>query len=105
MAERKGCAPSQLALAWVMAKGKELGVAVIPIPGARADSCQQRLVCCFLSVTRPPPPPPRRPFSGTKSVERLEENIGALRVATLGAEEMAELEAAVPAGAVAGARY
>jgi aryl-alcohol dehydrogenase-like predicted oxidoreductase len=44
------------------------------------------------------------PIPGTKRVRYLEENVGALDV-TLTAEELAELDAAVPRGAVAGARY
>jgi aryl-alcohol dehydrogenase-like predicted oxidoreductase len=44
------------------------------------------------------------PIPGTKRVRYLEENVGALDV-TLTAEELVELDAAVPRGAVAGARY
>jgi aryl-alcohol dehydrogenase-like predicted oxidoreductase len=44
------------------------------------------------------------PIPGTKRIERLEENLGALEV-KLSADEVARLSAAIPAGAAAGARY
>jgi aryl-alcohol dehydrogenase-like predicted oxidoreductase len=44
------------------------------------------------------------PIPGTKHVQRLEENAGALEV-TLTSEEIARLDAAFPAGAAAGNRY
>jgi aryl-alcohol dehydrogenase-like predicted oxidoreductase len=44
------------------------------------------------------------PIPGTKRIERLEENLGALRVA-LDAGEVREIAGAVPAGAAAGGRY
>ena len=44
------------------------------------------------------------PIPGTKRVRYLEENVGALDV-DLGPEDVAALDAAVPRGAVAGARY
>lgn len=44
------------------------------------------------------------PIPGTKRVERLQENLGALDV-TLTAEEIAGIGEAVPAGAAAGTRY
>jgi aryl-alcohol dehydrogenase-like predicted oxidoreductase len=44
------------------------------------------------------------PIPGTKRVRYLEENVGAAEI-TLTAEELAELSAAVPREAVAGARY
>jgi aryl-alcohol dehydrogenase-like predicted oxidoreductase len=69
MAEKKGCTPSQLALAWVLAQGED----IVPIPG-------------------------------TKRLERLEENLGALRV-TLTPDDLARLNDAVPAGAAKGLRY
>jgi aryl-alcohol dehydrogenase-like predicted oxidoreductase len=69
MATDKGCTPSQLTLAWLLAQGED----VVAIPG-------------------------------TRYLERLEENLGALRVA-LSAEEIARISAAVPAGAAAGTRY
>ncbi len=68
VAERKGCSPAQLALAWLMQKD-----GVIPIPG-------------------------------TKSVKHLNDDAGA-GVITLSASELAELDAALPPGAVAGTRY
>ena len=44
------------------------------------------------------------PIPGTKHVNRLEENVGALQV-PLTPEEIARLDAAFPAGAAAGTRY
>ncbi|MFE0753279.1 aldo/keto reductase [Inquilinus sp. NPDC058860] len=69
LAAEKGCKPSQLALAWVLAQGDD--VAAIP---------------------------------GTRSIARLEENLGALQV-TLTADDLARLDAAIPPGAAAGTRY
>jgi aryl-alcohol dehydrogenase-like predicted oxidoreductase len=69
LAAAKGCTPGQVALAWVLAQGKD----VVAIPG-------------------------------TKRVERVGENIGALRV-VLNAAEVAELSTAFPKGAAAGTRY
>ena len=69
IAARKKCHPSQLALAWLLARGWD----IFPIPG-------------------------------TKHVNRLEENVGALQV-QLTPEEVARLDAAFPAGAAAGTRY
>jgi aryl-alcohol dehydrogenase-like predicted oxidoreductase len=66
---RKGCTPGQLALAWLLAQGKD----IVPIPG-------------------------------TKRKERLLENIGAISV-DLTAADLAEISAAIPAGAAAGLRY
>ena len=69
IADRKGCTPSQLALAWVLAQGDD----VVPIPG-------------------------------TKRIKYLEENVGALDL-TLTDADLAEIDRAFPADAVAGARY
>ncbi|MFL6415350.1 MAG: aldo/keto reductase [Bryobacteraceae bacterium] len=69
IAERKGVKAGQLALAWVMNKGKD----VVPIPG-------------------------------TKRRKYLEENAAAADI-QLTPEEIAELEAAVPADEIAGSRY
>jgi len=69
LAEKKGCSATQLALAWLLARGRE----IVPIPG-------------------------------TKSRKRLEENCAAVDVA-LTAAELAELERAIPKGAVVGERY
>ena len=69
IAQRKGCRPSQLALAWVLTQGQD----IVPIPG-------------------------------TKRRRYLEENVGALNV-QLSPAELAELDAALPAGAAAGTRY
>jgi aryl-alcohol dehydrogenase-like predicted oxidoreductase len=44
------------------------------------------------------------PIPGTKRIERLEENLGALRV-TLSADDLARIAAAIPVGAAAGTRY
>ena len=67
IAAEKKCRPSQLALAWLLARD------VFPIPG-------------------------------TKRVERLEENAGALDV-VLTADDLARLDAAFPPGAAKGTRY
>jgi aryl-alcohol dehydrogenase-like predicted oxidoreductase len=69
ISRRKGCTPGQLALAWLLAQGKD----IVPIPG-------------------------------TKRKERLLENIGAISV-DLTAADLAEISAAIPAGAAAGLRY
>jgi aryl-alcohol dehydrogenase-like predicted oxidoreductase len=69
IAEERGVTPSQLAIAWVLAKQPS----VVPVIGAR---------------TR----------------KQLEESLRALEV-KLSAEELARIEAAVPADAVAGTRY
>ena len=69
IAERKGCTPGQLALAWLLAQGED----IVPIPG-------------------------------TKRKERLIENIGAAAV-DLTAADLADISAAIPAGAAAGLRY
>lgn len=69
MAAEKGCAPAQLALAWLLAQGEQ----IVPIPG-------------------------------TKRLERLQENLGALQV-TLTAEDLAQIERISPQGVAAGARF
>ena len=69
LAQRKGCTPAQLALAWLLARDPHL----VPIPG-------------------------------TRSVARLQENLGALDV-QLDAAEVAAIDAAFPPGAAAGTRY
>ena len=69
IAFRLGVTPGQLALAWVLAQGRD----VVPIPG-------------------------------TKRVRYLEENAAAAAI-TLTPAILAELDAAVPRGATAGARY
>ena len=69
MAQKKGCTPGQVAIAWVLAQGED----VVTIPG-------------------------------TKRIERLKENIGAIDVA-LSPDEVEALSAAIPAGAAAGTRY
>lgn len=69
IAAEKGCLPSQLALAWLLAQGEDL----VPIPG-------------------------------TKRVEYLTENIGALDV-VLSESELARINDAAPQGAAMGERY
>lgn len=69
LAQKKGCTPSQIALAWVLAQGDDV-------------------VAIF----------------GTRYVERLDENLAALDV-SLTPAEVAELSAAIPAGAASGERY
>jgi aryl-alcohol dehydrogenase-like predicted oxidoreductase len=69
VADRVGCTPGQLALAWVLAQGDDIA----PIPG-------------------------------TKRRKYLEENAAAAAV-VLSPSDLADLEAAVPRDAVAGARY
>ncbi|HUB33012.1 MAG TPA: aldo/keto reductase [Bryobacteraceae bacterium] len=69
MAGETGCTPAQLALAWVLAQGKD----IVPIPG-------------------------------TKRVQYLEDNLGALAV-HLSAEQLRRLDEAFPLGATAGERY
>lgn len=69
LAAAKGCTPSQLALAWVLAQGED----IVPIPG-------------------------------TKRLRYLEENLGAVNV-KLTPEELRQIDAILPPGATAGARY
>jgi len=69
LAAAKGCTPSQLALAWVLAQGDD----VVPIPG-------------------------------TKRIKYLEDNLGAVDV-RLTADDLAEIDAVLPAGVAAGSRY
>ncbi len=69
MAREKGCTPSQLTLAWVLAQGDD----VVAIPGTRRK-------------------------------DRLDENLGALRV-RLTPAEVQRMSDAIPRGAAAGTRY
>jgi aryl-alcohol dehydrogenase-like predicted oxidoreductase len=69
IARGKGATPAQLALAWLLARGRD----IVPIPG-------------------------------TKRVDRLEENVGALRV-RLDADDLRQIDEAMPPGAGAGRRY
>jgi aryl-alcohol dehydrogenase-like predicted oxidoreductase len=69
VAKQKRCTPSQLALAWLLAKGDDL----VPIPG-------------------------------TKRVQYLEENVGALDV-RLGEDDLRALDDLFPPGVAAGERY
>ncbi|QEH37900.1 General stress protein 69 [Aquisphaera giovannonii] len=69
IARARGCSPSQLALAWVLAQGED----IVPIPG-------------------------------TKRLKYLEENLGALDV-SLTADDLAQVDAILPAGAASGDRY
>ena len=68
-AAKKHCTASQLALAWVLHRGKD----IVPIPG-------------------------------TKRVEYLRENIGALKV-VLSDDDLKTLDAEIPPGAASGPRY
>ena len=69
LARSKGCTPSQLVLAWLLAQGQD----VVAIPG-------------------------------TKRFDRLQDNLGALKV-ELSAADVASITEAVPTGAAAGPRY
>jgi len=69
LARAKGCTPSQMALAWILAQGDD----IVPIPG-------------------------------TKRAMYLDENLGALAI-KLTADDLAQIDAAFPAGSTAGARY
>jgi aryl-alcohol dehydrogenase-like predicted oxidoreductase len=69
MAHRKGCTPSQLALAWLLAQGDDL----VPIPG-------------------------------TKRLQYLEENVGAVGV-TLTNDDLRRIDEIAPKGVAAGLRY
>lgn len=69
VATEKKCTPSQLAIAWLLARGSE----IVPIPG-------------------------------TKSRARLEENVAAANLRVT-AGDLARLDAVIPPGAAAGARY
>jgi aryl-alcohol dehydrogenase-like predicted oxidoreductase len=69
VAAGRGLRPSQLAIAWVLAKD----AGIVPVIGARTRA-------------------------------QLEEALGAVRV-TLSPEELARIEEAIPASAVAGSRY
>jgi|ERR1051326_4253079 aryl-alcohol dehydrogenase-like predicted oxidoreductase len=69
IAREKGCTASQLALAWLLAKGTD----IVPIPG-------------------------------TKRRKYLQENTAAAAI-NLTTDEVRKIEAAIPAEAVAGARY
>lgn len=110
LADKKGCTPAQLALAWLLAQGED----VIPIPGGplwgqglSACACVQTLsLACpaHAVLTLLPACPPGRCCAGTKSAARLEENVAAVAV-QLSPAELAEVEAAVPADAVVGSRY
>ncbi|MGN7765710.1 aldo/keto reductase [Paenibacillus sp. 22594] len=69
LAVQKGCVPSQLALAWLLAQDKH----IVPIPG-------------------------------TKRLDRVQENLGALEV-FLSKEELAQIESISPKGVAAGGRF
>jgi aryl-alcohol dehydrogenase-like predicted oxidoreductase len=69
LAGHRGVTPAQIALAWLLHKGRD----IVPIPG-------------------------------TKRRSYIEENVAAAQV-SLGAADMAELDAALPAGKVSGPRY
>jgi len=69
LAADKHATPTQLAIAWVLAKGER----IVPVIGARTRA-------------------------------QLAESLGALDV-TLSAADLAQIEDAIPASAVAGSRY
>lgn len=69
ISKRKGCTPAQLALAWLLAQGKD----IVPIPG-------------------------------TRSIERLDENIASLNV-QLSAADLAEIDEFIPIDATTGKQY
>jgi aryl-alcohol dehydrogenase-like predicted oxidoreductase len=69
VARQKQCTPSQLALAWLLARGDD----IVPIPG-------------------------------TKRVQYLEENVGAVDV-KLSPDELRQIDAIAPRGVAAGLRY
>ena len=69
MAREKGCTPAQLALAWVLARGRH----IVPIPG-------------------------------TRSVDRLAENVAAVEI-ELTPEDLDRLDRIAPKGTTAGDRY
>lgn len=69
IAREKNCTPAQLALAWLLAQGRD----IVPIPG-------------------------------TKRLDRVDENLGALAI-ELTPEDLARISAAIPPGAAAGQRY
>jgi aryl-alcohol dehydrogenase-like predicted oxidoreductase len=64
---------SQVAIEWVMTRGRSMGLGLVPIIGAR-------------------------------TLKQLAESLGA-HTLTLSSQDMARIEAALPAGAVAGTRY
>ncbi|MFD8816282.1 aldo/keto reductase [Streptomyces sp. NPDC059627] len=52
LAEAKGVAPAQLALAWVQARGAHLGVPVVPIPGTkRVKWLEQNVAAADIELT------------------------------------------------------
>ena len=53
MASDKGCTPAQVALAWVIAQGKEHGVSMVPIPGTkRSKYLEQNVGALSVELTR-----------------------------------------------------
>ena len=75
LAQQKGCTPAQLAIAWVLAKQP----AAAPTPGVV-------------------------PVIGARTRKQLHEALGALEV-RMSADDLARMEAALPADALAGSRY
>jgi len=52
VAEAKGVAPAQVALAWVYARGEQLGVGVVPIPGTkRVKWLEQNVAAIEVTLT------------------------------------------------------
>jgi len=68
---------------------------------ARAKGCTRAQIALAWLLAQGPD---ILPIPGTKRIERVDENLGALEVA-LNVDEVARLSAAVPAGAAAGTRY
>lgn len=97
LAAKKGCKPSQLALAWLMAQGDH----IIPIPGVRGPprlyyDCREVWADTHAFATRRP--------AQTKSEKYLVENFAA-RDGDLSADEVAEIRKVVEENAPVGDRY
>jgi aryl-alcohol dehydrogenase-like predicted oxidoreductase len=73
--------------------------ALVALAGAKGCTAAQLALAWVLAQG-----PDIAPIPGTKRISYLEQNVGALQV-TLSAEDLAAIEAAVPADAVVGQRY
>jgi len=80
-------------------RNRELAETLEAIAAARGCSVAQLCLAWLLAQGEDVLPIP-----GTRSLTRMEENLGALDIA-LSAEELARIDEAVPAGAAAGSRY
>ena len=89
MAEKKGCTPAQLSLAWVCA----LGAKVIPIPSATYVLVPCAF-CCEITERQ----------SLFRKKERILENVAASDI-ELSSEDMAEMEKILETNPVHGHRY